>query len=130
MNSFTRVGLTTIVVSLIVGAGPAWAGKLSGSWRGGGILVSFLGEKEVVRCRVKIIQRSSKSLTLTANCAGTSGKANQTLKLRAVSSNKFSGSFHNKDHNTCGDVVLTVRGKRLRMYMAGNDGTANVTLRR
>ncbi len=130
MNFFSRVGLATLVLSILVGSGQVWAGTLSGSWRGGGTLVTLIGDREVVRCRVKIKQKSRKRLSMTAKCAATSGKANQTLTLTAVSANKFSGSFQNAEHNTSGNVTLTVRGNRIRMYMSGNDGTASVSLRR
>jgi len=138
MARFAFFVVTTLVLPLIFGPEQAWAGTLSGSWRGGGTLISGSGTKEKVRCRVKIKQSSSRTISLTANCATTSGKANQTMTLRAVSKSKYTGSFHNQEHNangevvqtTDGKVVLTVRGGRLGMRMVSSRGKATLTLRR
>ena len=131
MNLTFRTGCAALVLSVVmVGSGQAWAGKLTGSWRGGGTLVTLLGEREAVRCRVKIRQRGKTQLKISAKCAATSGKANQTLILNSVARNKFAGAFQNAEHNTSGYVTLTVRGSRISMHMTGNDGTASVSLRR
>lgn len=128
----------TFVLNLVLGPAHAWAGAISGSWKGGGTMISGPGTKEKVRCRVKITQNTRKSISLTANCASTSGKATQTMTLKAVSRNKYTGSFRNDDHNsngevvqtTVGKVVLTVRGNRLGLLMVSSEGKATVTLRR
>jgi len=138
MPRFAIIVVATFILNLGLGSAQSWAGGISGSWKGGGTLISGQGTKEKVRCRVKITRTSRKSISLIANCASTSGKATQTMTLKAVSGSKYTGSFRNDDHNpngeavqtTTGKVVLTVRGNRLAMRMVSSEGKATVTLRR
>ncbi len=138
MPRFAIFVVTTFILNLALGPAQSWAGGVTGSWKGGGTLISGPGTKEKVRCRVKITRTSRKSISLTANCASTSGKAIQTMMLKAISRNKYTGSFRNDEHNTnsevvqttVGKVVLTVRGSRLGLHMVSSQGKATVTLRR
>ena len=95
------------------------------------------GTKEKIRCQVRIKHKSRKMISLRAKCASTSGKAEKKITLRSVAGNKYTGSFHHMEFdstgdlvNTRGEVVLTVRGSRLRLRMVSSEGTATVTLRR
>lgn len=115
-SSFQRVFLCGIlavpVLALAGGLAPAGAepGSIVGSWSGGGTVSLASGSKEKARCRVRYARKSASTYSLSATCATPSGRVAQTASLRKVGANSYSGTFHNAEYNTSGNIYVVVRG--------------------
>jgi hypothetical protein len=110
-------------------ATPAYAQGLSGSWSGNGTVTFPSGEKERARCRVQFSGGSS-SVTMNAVCATTSARVVQTASLSRVSSNTYSGEFHNAEYGVTGTIRVRVSGRSASAVLNGGGAMAHLNLSR
>jgi hypothetical protein len=103
---------------------------LAGSWSGGGWVSFSTGNKEKARCRATYSKASSKSYTLIATCATSSGKASQTATVYQVSGGRYRGSFYNTEYNVRGTIRVVVSGSSQQVSLAGDGASASLSLTR
>jgi hypothetical protein len=114
----------------VVGAQPAMAQSLEGSWSGGGSVAFTSGQHERARCRAQYRRASATPYTVTATCATPSGSATQTATVRQVGGNTYQGQFHNSEYNVSGRIYVTVGGNRQSVRLTSESGSASLDLRR
>jgi len=102
---------------------------LAGSWTGVGTIRLPSGNSEAVRCRVRF-RGSGNSYSMTATCATSSQRAEQTAVLQRVSANRYSGSFHNAEYNYTGAISVTVKGNKASASLSGGEVTGSMRLSR
>ena len=129
MKRFIFAALLAVALPFTVVSG-ANAASLAGSWSGSGTIYPSSGKAEKARCRVSFSKVSESQYRVNAKCASTSGKASQVATVRPVGKNKYSGNFYNKQHNTEGNVTITLKGNRQTISMTSSVGSATLSLRR
>jgi len=122
------LALVTLMVSGF--AGTSRAQSLEGYWSGGGSVSFASGEKERARCRARFWRRTSNSYRLRAVCATPSIRAEQTATVRRVGSNRFAGSFYNREYDVSGTIHIRVRGHSQDVRLTSDVGWARFRLRR
>lgn len=129
-----KIPLSALVVTLLItfGALPAQAqsSRLTGSWRGGGVVTFLLGDREKVRCRATFRRRSRKTVRMNAICATAAARIAQTAVLTRTARNRYVGTFYNAEYGVTGRIRITVRGRRLRASLSADSGSALLQLRR
>ena len=103
---------------------------LSGSWSGSGKVVYPSGATESARCKANFRQRSGASVGMTAVCATSSARVEQTATLSKVGPNRFAGDFQNSEYGFSGSIRVTVNGNSLSASLIGGGGSASFNLSR
>ena len=104
--------------------------SLEGSWSGGGTVRFPSGESERARCRANFRKRGGSSFSMTATCATTSAKIEQTASVERTGPNRYSGGFQNSEYNISGSINITVKGNTLAASLSGGGGSAHFSLGR
>jgi hypothetical protein len=117
-------------ISAITVPARAEPGSIIGSWSGTGSIAFASGSKEKARCRAHFAKTGETSYTMSATCATSSAKVDQSAELTKVGSNRYVGSFFNQQYNTGGSIRITVSGASQSVYLAGEAGTATFSLRK
>ncbi|MEM7191401.1 MAG: hypothetical protein AAF405_00790 [Pseudomonadota bacterium] len=108
----------------------ALAAKLGGEWFGEGTVTQNEGGTEKVRCRVNYKQESEKVYGVTAVCASTSKKMNQTGELLEVRPGVYSGEFNLTQFDISGRVRVVVEGDEQTVTFKSAKGEGEVVLTR
>lgn len=114
----------------VTSPGFAAQGGINGAWSGAGSVYLANGRTEKARCRATFREISSSAFAMSAVCATTSARVNQTARLRATGANSWSGQFHNSEYNADGSIDLVLHGQTLRASLQGNGAHAVIVLRR
>ncbi len=127
-----RQGMIGLAVCAAFAAGPGHAASdpLAGTWSGGGYVQPKDGAREKVSCRVTYSRRSDKVYGVSATCASTSVKIQQTGELLHVSGNRYVGDFHNPQYDVSGRVRVVVNGGSQSVTFSSAHGGGAMTLRR
>lgn len=107
----------------------AQTASIGGTWNGGGTVTLPSGSTERIRCRATISQRGDQAY-MTATCATTSMRVNQTAELFRVSANRYIGDYLNRDYGVSGSIRVTVSGNSLNASLSGGGGTAQLSMNR
>ena len=67
---------------------------------------------------------------MSASCATSSAKVDQTAQLTKVGANSYVGSFFNQQYNTGGSIRITVSGRTGSVSLSGEAGRAFFSLRK
>ncbi len=126
---------TTLVVALglsLAGVGSAQAesAMLVGTWAGNGSIDFASGSKEKARCRAHFNKTGETSYEMSASCATSSAKVDQTAQLTKVGANSYVGSFFNQQYNTGGSIRISVSGRSGSVSLSGEAGKAWFSLRK
>ncbi len=103
---------------------------LVGTWAGNGDINFASGSKEKARCRAHFAKTGERSYEMSASCATSSAKVDQTAQLTKVGANSYVGSFFNQQYNTGGAIRITVSGRTGSVSLSGEAGTAFFRLRK
>jgi hypothetical protein len=103
---------------------------LVGSWAGNGSINFASGSKERARCRAHFAKTGERSYEMSASCATSSAKVDQSAQLTKVGANRYVGSFFNQQYNTGGQIRITVSGRTSSVNLSGEAGTAFFSLRK
>ena len=107
-----------------IGATPAAAQNIVGSWSGGGTIVFPSGEQERARCRATFRNAGGGGLSMTGVCATASVRVSQTATLSRLTANSYSGDFFNTEYNLSGSIRIRLQGSRLNASLSGGGATA------
>jgi hypothetical protein len=131
-NSAVAALLSAALAFGLAGATAARADSaaLVGTWVGNGNINFSSGSKETARCRAHFAKTGERSYEMSASCATSSAKVDQTAQLTKVGANSYVGSFFNQQYNTSGSIKITVSGSTSSVSLAGEAGTANFRLRK
>ena len=121
------LGVTLLAAAFLAPA--AKAEGISGSWRGGGVVVFSDGHRERARCQAHYSQ-SGRSVSLEGVCATEAGSADQTAVLHQTGPNSYSGAFENSTFGIRGSIHVTVNGNTQNVSLRGGGGSASITLHR
>jgi len=111
-------------------AAGAESGALVGTWSGTGSIAFASGSKEKARCRARFAKTGEISYEMTATCATSSAKVDQTATLIKTGANTYAGSFFNQQYNTGGSIRITVSGRTQHVRISGEAGTAVFSMRK
>jgi hypothetical protein len=118
-------------LGVFMGAQPARAQSLEGSWSGGGSVTFFSsGAQERARCRAHYSRRSRTTYVVNATCATPSGRATQAAVLRQVGDNRYAGNFYNQEYDISGRILVVVRGSSQNVRLTSRSGSASIHLSR
>jgi hypothetical protein len=125
-------GFAVVVGLSGTGVSSAYAepGSLVGSWSGSGSIAFASGSKERARCRAHFAKTGASSYAMSATCATSSAKVDQSATLYRTGANSYSGSFFNQQYNTGGSIRITVSGRTQSVRLSGEAGTAFFSLRK
>ncbi len=70
------------------------------------------------------------SYAMSASCATTSAKVDQTAELTKVGANSYVGTFFNQQYNTGGSIHISISGRSGSVRLAGEAGKAYFSLRK
>lgn len=125
------VGVASAVILGLAGTAlSAAGGELVGTWSGTGSIAFASGSKEKARCRARFAKTGEISYEMTATCATSSAKVDQTATLIKTGANTYAGSFFNQQYNTGGSIRITVSGRTQSVRISGEAGTAVFSLRK
>jgi len=113
-----------------VAAANAESAMLVGTWAGNGSINFSSGKKERARCRAHFAKTGETSYEMSATCATSSAKVDQTAQLTKVGASSYVGSFYNQQYNTGGTIHIKVSGRTGSVNLAGEAGTAFFRLRK
>ena len=130
MKRFIQTIFMIVALTPFFGVSSVSAASLGGSWSGSGVIQPIDGQAERARCRIVYSKVSESTYKVKAKCASTSGKASQVATVRPVGKNTYAGSFFNAEHNTNGDVSITLKGNVQTVSMTSSVGSAKITLKR
>ena len=119
-----------MALSLVGAEARAESAMLVGIWAGNGDINFASGSKEKARCRAHFSKTGARSYEMSASCATSSAKVDQTAQLTKVGANRYVGSFYNQEYNTGGSIKITVSGRTGDVSLAGEAGTAFFRLRK
>ncbi|WP_024275452.1 MULTISPECIES: hypothetical protein [unclassified Hyphomicrobium] len=108
----------------------AESAMLVGTWAGNGNINFSSGTKEKARCRAHFAKTGARSYRMSATCATSSARVDQTAELTKYGANRYVGSFFNQQYNTGGSIKITVSGRTGDVSLAGEAGTAFFRLRK
>jgi hypothetical protein len=111
-------------------AAHAGGSMLVGIWVGNGSINFSSGSKERARCRAHFAKTGETSYEMSATCATSSAKVDQTAQLTKVGRDRYVGRFFNQQYNTGGSIRITVSGRTGSVHLAGEAGTAYFRLRK
>jgi hypothetical protein len=104
--------------------------NLEGSWSGGGTVRFPSGDSERARCRANFRKRGGNSFSMTAVCATSSARVEQTAQLTRTGPNRFAGDFQNAEYNVSGSINITLNGNALHASLNGGGGSAHFNMGR
>jgi hypothetical protein len=120
----------TMAIGVAGSSAHAESVMLVGTWSGNGNINFASGSKESARCRAHFSKTGERSYEMSASCATSSAKVDQTAQLTKVGANSYVGSFFNQQYNTGGSIKITVSGRTGTVSLAGEAGTAFFRLRK
>lgn len=88
------------------------------------------GDSERAQCRASFRKRGGSSFAMTAVCATSSARVEQTAQLQQTGPNRFSGDFQNAEYNVSGSIHITLHGNSLSASLNGGGGSALLNLGR
>ncbi len=123
------VGALTILIGLSSQVAQAKPVSLIGEWSGSGVAKGQSGKRGQTRCQIAYTKGSGRDYGVLENCmVSRIGAITQTAKVRKISSNRYSGKFHNYQHSVSGKITIVVIGGKQRVTMTSERGTASLTL--
>ena len=108
----------------------AGGGSLEGAWSGGGTISFAYGATEQARCQARYSRAGNNSYAVSATCATASGRAAQTAMVRQVSTNRYSGSFYNREFSISGIMHVSVRGANQTVQLISDSASGVINLSR
>jgi hypothetical protein len=131
MRYLTIASVLFLSISLNSNISYAKSTSLIGSWRGGGTVQPTSGAKEKTRCRATIHKASGKGkYRANYRCSSPMGLITQSVTIRRVGANRYSGSFYNTQYNIRGRISITVKGNRQSVSMRSPEGRGWINLRK
>jgi hypothetical protein len=127
---FAAALLGAIGIGAMSSAARAESAMLVGTWVGNGDINFASGSKEKARCRAHFAKTGERSYEMSASCATSSAKVDQSAQLTKVGANSYVGSFFNQEYNTGGSIRITVSGRTGSVSLSGEAGTAFFRLRK
>jgi len=127
---FAAVLASAMGLSVIGSEARAESVVLVGTWAGNGDINFASGSKEKARCRAHFSKVGERSYEMSASCATSSAKVDQSAQLTKVGANSYVGSFFNQQYNTGGSIRITVSGRTSAVSLSGEAGTAFFRLRK
>jgi hypothetical protein len=127
---FTVMLAGAMGLSLAAGEARAESAMLVGTWAGNGDINFTSGKREKARCRAHFNKTGETSYEMSASCATSSAKVDQTAQLTKTGANTYVGTFFNEQYNTGGSIRVTVSGRSGSVKLAGEAGTASFSLRK
>lgn len=113
-----------------LGASPASAQSLAGSWAGAGTIVYPSGEKERARCRATF-RHSGRHVSMHAICATASVRVTQSAALSQLTGSTYSGEFTNTEYGVQGSIRIKMHSSsRMSASLTGGGGSAHFSLNR
>ena len=128
-----RVLFSTFALAVVALALPLSAAddaSLVGSWSGSGRVTFPSGATEQARCKANFRKQSANAVGMTAVCATSSARIEQTAALSRTGPNRFSGDFNNAEYGVTGSIRITVSGNSLSASMVGGGGSASFNMSR
>lgn len=131
--------LSVLALTLIFGAGEAFAASISGTWRGNGTFKPNNGSAERVGCKVTYTKTSDGRFDVLAKCS-IPGAGTFTSKGRVSQkgSNNYGGLMHGQaesltaanknEYKVTGTVSIRVNGTRQTVTASNAQGTARLSL--
>jgi hypothetical protein len=105
-------------------------GNLEGAWRGGGNVRFANGNAERAQCRANFRKRGGNAFSMTAVCATSSARVEQTAQLTRTGPNRFTGEFENAEFGITGSISVTLNGNSLNAALNGGGASANLNMNR
>jgi hypothetical protein len=103
--------------------------SIIGSWSGSGTTKGDSGNRGTARCQITYTKGSGSSYNVKADCTVSKiGAISQTASVRKVSSNRYSGTFHNHQHSVSGKFHIVLTGTGQRVTMTSERGTASLQM--
>lgn len=130
LRALIVVAGTAGVVALAATEASSQSTGLEGSWSGGGKIVFPSGESESARCRANFRRQGGDSFGMSAVCATSSHKVQQSAELTRVGGNRYRGEFFNEEFGISGSIRITVSGNKLDAALSGGGGSAQLSLSR
>ena len=127
---FAATFVSAMGLSLVGAHALAESTMLVGTWAGNGNINFSSGKKERARCRAHFAKTGATSYEMSASCATSSAKVDQTAQLTKVGADSYVGSFYNQEYNTGGRIRITVSGRTGSVNLSGEAGTAFFRLRK
>lgn len=115
-------------LTFTLGAPPADAASLNGTWRGAGYIEPSEGRRERVTCVATYSRRSRTVFSVRATCASSSGSIRQTGEVLLVRPNTYVGDFYNQQFNIGGRLRIAVRGRRQTVTLSSSNGNGRLSL--
>jgi hypothetical protein len=136
LGNARRASVFAVALASAMGLGAVSSGAraesvvLVGTWAGNGDINFASGSKEKARCRAHFAKTGESSYEMSASCATSSAKVDQTAELTRVGANTYVGSFFNQQYNTGGSIRITTSGRTGSVSLSGEAGTAFFRLRK
>jgi hypothetical protein len=129
-SAFAATLVGAMGLSLLGAQARAESAMLVGTWAGNGNINFSSGKNEKARCRAHFAKTGARSYEMSATCATSSAKVDQTAELTKVGADSYVGSFYNQEYNTGGRIRITVSGRTGSVNLSGEAGTAYFRLRK
>ena len=131
MRNFTMASMLLLSISVWTSVSHAKTVSLIGSWRGSGIIQPANGDKEKTRCRAQVLNAPGRGkYTAVYKCSSPLGLISQTVSVKKINSNQYSGTFHNALHNVRGVFSIILRGNKQSVVMQSSAGKGWINLSR
>ena len=126
---YVITGIIAAAISFGATAAHAKSTSIIGSWSGSGVTKGNSGKQGTARCDMVYRKGSGSSYSMEATCTVSSiGLVSQTASVKKVGANRYSGKFHNFQHNVSGSISVVLRGKSQSVTMSSPRGRATVKL--
>ncbi len=123
-------GMLIPILGLFIGAGPALAGTIEGSWSGSGTVRLASGHVEPVRCRISYQESTGRTFVIRANCSHANGTFEQSGRVVKLGASQYSGRLYSNQYDVAGNLRITVNGGRQTLRAFSDKGTAQLNLKK
>ena len=114
-----------------VGASPASAQSIAGSWAGAGTIIYPSGERERARCRATFRHSGGGGVAMHAVCATASVRVTQNAALSQLTNSTYSGEFTNTEYGIQGSIRIKLHSRsKMSASLSGGGGSAQFSLNR
>lgn len=114
-----------------VGASPASAQSIAGSWAGAGMIIYPSGERERARCRATFRNSGGGGVAMHAVCATASVRVTQNAALSQLTSSTYSGEFTNTEYGIQGSIRIRLHSSsKMSASLTGGGASAQFSLNR
>jgi hypothetical protein len=118
---------TAALLAGAITAPQARSEEIAGTWSGGGTVTYASGQQERARCTAHYSGFGS-VVSLSANCATSSGSISQPATLRRTGPKTYSGEFFNQQYNVSGTIQVVVHGNTQTVSLKGGSMSGSLTL--